>query len=306
VFSCATTDIRRWNIVRSGSAEAFAGGGKAGRYMEMKTTVGARSRMASRIGWLSLVAASLMTTLAAQSSRPAFEVASVKKLERPAPFNPIRMRPRSAAFHLTNSTVASLIQFAYDAMEFAVIGGPEWIRRDQFEISARAAAEVSIDEMRPMVQSLLEERFRLVVRTEQREMRFFALVVARDDRRLGPGLTACDVSDPSKKVRVPPTGRMSYVRCAPISAVANLAAAVLRMPVVDRTGLMGLWDHVIAFESPPRATVPAPGDGPQQPAVESPPTFPTALQEQLGLRLEPDRGPVDVLVVASVQQPSEN
>jgi uncharacterized protein (TIGR03435 family) len=259
-----------------------------------------------RIGVLCVVAASMVETLAAQASKPAFEVASVKKLVRPAPFNPIRMHPRSAAFHLTNTTVASLIQFAYDAMEFEVIGGPEWIRRDQFEISARAAADVSIDEMRPMVQSLLEERFRLVLRTEQREMRFFTLVVARDDRRLGPGLTECDVNAPSKKIRIGPTARVSYVRCAPIAAVANLAAAVLRMPVVDRTSLIGLWDHVIAFEFPPRAAVSAAGDRPQQPAVDDPPSFPTALQEQLGLRLEPGRGPVDVQVIASVQQPAEN
>jgi uncharacterized protein (TIGR03435 family) len=259
-----------------------------------------------RIG-CSVVALSMAVTLSAQTSKPTFEVVSVKKLDQPAPFSPTRMPPRSAAFYMSNATVASLIQFAHNVRDFELIGGPDWIHRDQFEMNARAAAEVPTDETRLMVQSLLEERFRLIVRKEQREMRFFALVLDRDDGRLGPGLTKCDESASAKKVPVPRAGRVSYVRCASVSAVASLAAAILRAPVVDRTALTGLWDHVLVFEVNPGTTVSAASADSQRAAVDpNLASFPAALQEQLGLKLNTMVGPVDVLVVDSVPHPTEN
>jgi uncharacterized protein (TIGR03435 family) len=247
-----------------------------------------------------IVAISVVTTLSAQAPKPAFDVASVKKREHPAPSGPSRVPERSAVFSVGNATVAWLIQFAYDVHPTQIVGGPDWIRRDFFEINARAATALSNDEKRPMVRTLLEERFRLVVHQERRETRHAALLLARDDGRLGPSLTRCvDSDDAPPPVVWPRGGRLATHMCAPISVIANLGASVLGVPVVDKTGLDGMWRYVLAF-----------ADGqPVPPGIEQDPTllpFGDALQEQLGLRVQFANGPIETLVIDSVQQPSEN
>src|SRR5687767_8773514 len=240
----------------------------------------------------------------AQSS-PSFEVASVKRLDQPIPLSPPqRTPPRSNSFYRAIATVASLIQFAYNVRDFQLFGGPDWVRKDRFEVNARSAAELSSDEKRPMVQSLLKDRFKLVIRTEQREMPFSALVIARSDGRLGPTLTKCgDAENPpvSKPVRVPPGGEALSFRCVAMSTVVNVAAGILRRPVIDKTGLTGMWNYQLAYgqvrELPP-------GRERDLAEQENPPSFETALQEQLGLKLESGRGPVDVLVIDSVEMPT--
>src|SRR5688572_9281747 len=175
--------------------------------------------------WSSVVSLGIVVSLSAQTLKPTFEVASIKKRDQPAPFSPSRTPPRSATFYIANATVASLVQFAYNIRDFELIGGPDWIRRNLFEINARAAAEVSLDEMRPMVQSLLRDRFSLLVRAEQREMRFSTLVLARDDGRVGPKLTACgDPNAAPTPVLVPRGGRVYVNRCASMSVITNLAS----------------------------------------------------------------------------------
>ena len=268
--------------------------------------------MASRrsSGWLSLVALGMVVTASAQTHRPTFEVASVKKqpaLIPPTPPSSASRPPLSTGvFHRVNATVASLVQFGYSVRDFQLIGGPEWIRKDLFEINARAATEVSTEQMRLMVQSLLEDRFTLIVRHEQRDMRGSSLVVARDDGRLGPKLEKCeDPENPSpwKPIRIPPGGDFRFRRCVAISAVAEDATGFLRSPVVEKTGLTGLWSYELTFAQ--NQPLP-PGRERDLADQENVPVFATALQEQLGLKLEPTRGPVDVVVIDSVRQPSEN
>jgi uncharacterized protein (TIGR03435 family) len=247
---------------------------------------------------LSLLLAGMAVTLSAQTPKPAFEVASVKKqLEFVVPVKgagsgaPPAVR---AAFRAANATVGSLVQFGWEIRDFQVIGGPEWVRKDLFEINARAASEVPNDQMRLMVQSLLEDRFRLVVHKEQREMQTSELVVARQDGRLGPKLEKCadpDRRSPLMPVRIPRGGLVERMRCVPMSTIVKLAVGMLRRPVEDKTALTGLWNFELVYAI----------------EIESDaPSFQTALQDQLGLRVESTRGPVDVIVIDSVQQPTEN
>ena len=235
----------------------------------------------------------------AQAPRPTFEVASVKKLEKPAPFAPVRTR--GMVYARTNATLASLVQFAYNVQDFELVGGPDWIRRDLFEIEGRASREMSFEEMRPLVQSLLEDRFKLAVRREQRDMRRAELTLARNDGRLGPALEPC--ADPKAPIEPPkiPRGAVGFaMRCQPISSLSHPAVLrYLQMPVVDKTGLSGLWDYQIFFGDPRNLSAAAEPD-PNVPPLE------TALRDQLGLKVEFIRGPVDVLIVESAQQPSEN
>src|SRR5687768_11915914 len=108
-----------------------------------------------------LVAVGLAVALSAQAPRPSFEVASVKKLSQRIAQSPSQASTRSAALYFANVTVAGLVQYAYDVRDFALVGGPDWMRQDLFEVNARAATEVSPDEKRLMVQSLLADRFKL-------------------------------------------------------------------------------------------------------------------------------------------------
>jgi uncharacterized protein (TIGR03435 family) len=239
--------------------------------------------------------------VSAQAPRAAFEVASVKKLEKPAPF--AAGSSRGTVYARTNVTLASLAQFAYNVQDFELIGGPDWIRRDQFEIQGRASREMTFEEMRPLVQSLLEDRFKLVVRREQREMRRAELTLAREDGRLGPALKPC--VDPKAPLKPPtfPRGAVAFgMRCQPISSLSHPAVLrYLQMPVVDKTGLAGLWDFQLFFGDPRALTTVA--DASVDPNL---PPFETALRDQLGLEVAFVRAPVDVLIVESAQQPTEN
>jgi uncharacterized protein (TIGR03435 family) len=201
-------------------------------------------------------------------------------------------------FHSPNATVLTLITFAYRISDRQVVGGPAWIRTDLFEVNARSAGESSDEEKRPMVQSLLEDRFGLRVHHEQRRMKFGSLVMARDGGSVGPGLTQCDEADQAAAPVVwPRGGRLFIRRCALISSVADGAAGILELPVVDRTGLTGRWNVLLAYAD----SQPSPRD--PDPNLVS---FRTALQEQLGLKVEDGVGPLDVLVIDWVTQPTEN
>ena len=255
-------------------------------------------------GWLSIVVVGLALTVSAQTPRPTFEVASVKK--QPAFIPPSRTPTSSVVFRRLNATVASLVQFGYNIRNFQLIGGPDWMRKDLFEINARAAGDTPIEQMRLMVQSLLEDRFKLVVRREQRVMQGSALIVARDDGRLGSKIGKCEDPQnqpPMKPIRIPPGGDVRFGKCVAISAVAEMATGFLGRPVIDKTGLTGLWNYELAFARPEPLP---PGRERDLADQENVPVFATALQEQLGLKLESTRGPVDVLMIESVQQPTEN
>src|SRR5687768_11678847 len=131
-----------------------------------------------------------MIVVSAQTPRPTFEVASIKKLNQPVTSQGFSFTPpiRGGTVTLQNRTVASLIQFAYSLRDFQVVGGPEWIKKDLFEVYAKSVGEPARADVLLMLQSLLEDRFRLVTHKEQRDMRFFAMVPARSDGRLGPYL----------------------------------------------------------------------------------------------------------------------
>lgn len=251
-----------------------------------------------------LVFVGLAVTLSAQAPRPAFEVASVKKLAERIPQSSTHTFTRSAAIYFANATVASVIRFAYDVLDFELVGGPDWIRTDLFEISARAATEVSPDEKRLMVQSLLADRFKLVVRKDKEEMRFSELTLARSDGRLGPNFTACpDPNAPEPRRIAPRGGQLFVVNCGTPAELARFASMVLRAPFVDRTGVTDKWQIEIAFIDPRFAT--SAGVGAQAPPIDPNLTdIGTAMREQLGLKMESVRGPLDVLVVESVQQPT--
>jgi uncharacterized protein (TIGR03435 family) len=205
--------------------------------------------------------------------------------------------------------VSALIIFAYNLRDFQVIGGPDWVRQSYFDVNATAQnPAASPDEIRLMVQSLLAERFRLVTRNERREMEHLVLVRAREDGRVGPYLQQVEdclnrEARAEAEARYPPriesdSGGTS-MGCGPLTGLAQLIGMSAKMPVIDKTGLDGNWVHSTRFGS-------RLGSSREPDADQSLPSFEVALQEQLGLKLESVRGPIEVLVIESIQQPTEN
>ena len=178
-----------------------------------------------------------------------------------------------------------------------------------FSIDARAGFDAPADQIKQMVQALLADRFSLVAHRERRDTSYFALVVARSDRRLGPYLrevpdacTSTAVAEARKQFpsRLPLAGaHLTRLRCEPLSALVSLMTAGSQFPIFDETRLSGKYTMEMRSSSMVPGTVAA-GDDPSVPPLAA------ALQEQLGLKLESREGPIEVLVVDSIQQPTEN
>ena len=253
-------------------------------------------------------------SVAARQSKPAFEIASVRRQLEPRPLRALGtgVKP-GGVFNLTHATVQSLAMFAYDLKPHQIVGSPEWTRRDNFHIDARAGFDASADQVKQMVRSLLETRFKLVARREQRVMQYLAMVVARSDGRLGPYLrklpddcSPAMAADARKQFPPRPSteGPLTYGQCMTVSGMVDLLSALATMsasvPIVDETGLSGKFVYELRAESMIPGAV---ASGSSDPSL---PSFTVALEEQLGLKLESQRAEVPVLVIDSVERPSEN
>src|SRR5688500_18058875 len=250
-----------------------------------------------------VVGGMVLSAQAPDQALPAFEVASVKPRTLPGTSlsAPQGARP-GGAFGMVNSTVARLVMYAYDLPDYQVSGGPAWVRTDRFDIAARAGQDASVQDMRLMLRSLLESRFKLRTHTEQREMALYTLVMARGDGRLGPHVTASN-DDCKRLVQRPPNvpaGAATVTGCSTVAHLARFASQVMGAPVTDASGLAGQCEYAFYYSSGGQGLVATTSISPD---IEAP-SFPTALQEQLGLKLESARGPVDVLVIDAVERPT--
>jgi uncharacterized protein (TIGR03435 family) len=249
----------------------------------------------------------------------AFEVASVKRNVS----GETRVRFDTPPGRLTaiNTPVRFLIRQAYRMPESRIIGGPAWLDADRFDILANAPEGVTADRdrIRQMLQLLLRDRFGLVLHQESREMPIYVLRLARPEGSLGPGLrrsTAECTGRPSSIV----AGR---VQCgilvsqnaasgslrgggATIENFARLLADFLDRPLIDQTGLTGTFDLELQFAAERSASPGAavPGGLPAIANIDDAPLVFTALEEQLGLTLEAQRGRADVLVIDQVSPPT--
>ncbi len=272
---------------------------------------------------------------------PTFEVASVRRNESAGPGEQFFLRQPGGRFSVRNMPVRALITFAYGLQDFQLQGGPDWIAVDRFDIVAKAADDpepallggAQTDALRLMMRSLLAERFGLVMHEETQELTIFELVVARQDGTLGPQLQPASVdcvaqaasrraaerSGQTPPEPLPPPngpgtcgmtrqlGRIAFGGM-PLSLFASSLAGTVGRVVVDRTGLEGTWEFELTYAPDPGQLGPlAPPPGFEPPPVDpSLPSLFTALEEQLGLRLQASRGPVEVLVIDSVEEPEEN
>jgi uncharacterized protein (TIGR03435 family) len=263
----------------------------------------------------------------AAGDRPSFEVASVKPNTSAGP-NQIRVgMPGNGRFTINNMPLAELIRFAYELQPFQLSGGPDWINSQRFDITATTGGQSGPPLVRQMLQSLLAERFNLVVHTETKDMAIYEMVVARSDRRLGEkmrgsGPDCAPLTMPAGMQQPPPApagaargtpppgapgcptifgnGFLSARRTSMEQLARNLSRTVRRI-VVDKTNLSGFYDIDLEF----MPDGPLPQQAPGAPQFPNPnpdaPSIYTALQEQLGLKLESARGPVEQMVIDRVE-----
>jgi uncharacterized protein (TIGR03435 family) len=197
---------------------------------------------------------------------------------------------------LTNIPLRVLLSQAFRRRSNEIVGGPAWLDTDRWDIVAKADSPT--DALMPRVRTLLADRFKLVTHYETRELPIFALVMARPDGKLGPFLRP---ATDSSGVLI---GLNVFKGRAEIGMlVAAVLGAAEQRTVVDRTGLTGIYDIELHW-TPDGPPGPDGNDLPQPPS-DAPSIF-TALQEQLGLRLESTKGPVEVLVIDHVERPAED
>jgi uncharacterized protein (TIGR03435 family) len=267
-----------------------------------------------------------MAALAARGQAPPeatlrFEVASVKR--NVSSETRIRFEMPPGTLNAINVPVRFAVRQAYRLPEARVLGGPSWVDTERFDIMAKAPSGGgrTSDDIRQMLRTLLAERFGLAVHTEARSMRIYSLTVARADARLGPNLRLSTTDCTGQRSRVE-AGRVQcgiLVSQAPTSAslrgggttmteFVRLLGDFLDRPLMDETGLTPAFDLELQFaalrSSLPGEPVPG-GLGVAGDADQIPNVF-TAVQEQLGLRLESRRGVAQILVIDNVSAPSEN
>jgi uncharacterized protein (TIGR03435 family) len=264
----------------------------------------------TRLGPLVILIAVTRLPLAAQHSSPAFEVASIKP---GVPFpvggfapgsrlvcpitgcgGPGTGSPERITF--TYISLKDLIGAAYNVQRHQV-EAPGWLDSARFDIVATVPPGATRDEANLMLQNLLADRFRLKLHRSTRELPVFALIVARNGPKLK--VSADDPNAPKPRGTLWSGGRkrLEFDSWTMASFARTLESDVGR-PVIDMTGLEGTYDIRLEFASAPPIAF-APGS----PDAQAAELF-TALTEQLGLKLEHSRGPVDVLVIDSVEQPT--
>ena len=234
------------------------------------------------------------------AQQPEFEAVSVKPDTSGRPGSDFN-RTAGGGLNAINVTLRDMILFAYDIRDTQLIGGEKWMSTERYDVFAKpsqndnpSGAKRSFSEefrgIRLKMRAVLADRFKLAIHTETREMPIYALVVAKNGPRLlestSDGLTI--------------NNRKGVVICKKVTMQAFAESTLtwrMGRTVVDKTGLAGEYDFELKFQEDQSAAAPA---------DSSEPDFLTALREQLGLRLESQKGPVQVTVVDSAERASAN
>jgi len=288
--------------------------------------------------------AMLLAAQSTAGKQPAFDVASVKpnKSGNPPTANfPLGpgdvFPPNGGSFSATNLSLVTYLFFAYKIMgnesQFVLPQLPGWASTDRFDIQARAEGNPGKDEMRLMMRSLLAERFKLTVHQEKRQVPVFALVLVKPGKfgphlQLHPADAPCSLTPIQRAADLKtidggfpatcnglfplPASEPDHLRMGSqnvtVGFLANAMSSMadLGRPLVDRTGIAGTVDFVLEWARGRRIPAqPGAGADPQS-DLPAGPSFQQALKEQLGIKLEAEKAPMDMLVIDHVEHPSEN
>jgi uncharacterized protein (TIGR03435 family) len=264
--------------------------------------------MYMRLFFRAVILASMLSICLAQTAPPSFEVTTIRPNRSGAVQSAVFFQPER--FVAENATVKMLIAYAYAVKDFQISGGPSWMDSERFNIIAKEDESVSVGRQKLpwkeyraqlglMVRAMLADRFHLTVVHQPKEASVLALVTA-------PGVSKL-MHSARDSYEADFRGRRGQLIATGVS-IAQLADFLSWMPevgsrkVVDETGIEGTFDLTLrwSWEQIPDA------GGPAETVQPDAPSMFTAVQEQLGLRLQATKGPLDYLVVEQVEQPSEN
>ena len=233
-----------------------------------------------------------------------FDVATIKPSNPDRPGKLLTVRGREVL--TINTTLTDLITMAYEVHTRQVVGGSSWMASDKYDVTGRPLAEgvPNIAQLRGLIRTLLQDRFKLTIHREKRDLPAYALTVGKNGQKLTrnetnpnglPGLLFKGL------------GMLPAVNATMADFAGVMQTAVLDRPVVDRTGLQGRFDFTLNW-TPDESQFRSMGVQVPQPSPDAsgPPGLFTAIQEQLGLRLESVTAPVEAIVIDSVERPSEN
>jgi bla regulator protein BlaR1 len=265
-----------------------------------------------------ILSAPLVLAQSPASAEPTFEVTSVKPDLTGAPARYVRQTPGRVS--ISNLTLKDLLMFAYQVKDFQILGGPGWIDSAQYDIEGKAGGSPSQAQIKPMMQALLRDRFKLALHHDTKELPIYELKVAKGGLKLQPLKEgSCIAFDPNHSL---PAGQKPSDFCGSLSngrgrldatstTMVDLSrdlSVMIGRTVVDKTGVTGAFALHLTFvpdETMPQFPVPTGDPVNPTPPDDGPSVF-AAVQEQLGLKLESGKGPVEVLVIDHVEKPTEN
>lgn len=244
-----------------------------------------------------------------------FEVASIKP-SAPSPMGQhnvsIGMAP-GGRFTAQGVSARMLMSIGFGVKEHEIIGGPSWLDTERFDISAKpdgasVSGPLTQEQMRPMIQALLAERFKLATHPESKEGAVYGLVAGKN----GPKLVESQAANgPGRGGQMRMGNGSLNANGVPVQFLADNLSRILSRTVVDKTGLKGRYDFKLEW-TPDDSTslrmpgLPAPGgDGPPPSDSKGPSLF-NAVEEQLGLHLNSEKGQITTIVIDRIEKPTEN
>ena len=232
----------------------------------------------------------------AKDADPDWDVVTVKPSDPDKSENTFDVRGRHVI--VGNRTVETMLRMAYGVQTSQIVGGPDWIRTEHFDADGvpNVEGQPSLKQFQSMVGKLLAERFGLVMHREQRELSVYALMVAKSGPKMEKSKGDPD-GLPGDEDHQNGGVRSVQMRNATMGDFALDLMFYTDRPVVNQTGLSGRWDLMLKWTADESK---APQDG------SAPPSIFTAIQEQMGLRLEPVKAQTDVLVIDKAERPGAN
>ena len=240
----------------------------------------------------------------AAAQEPAFEVASVRR--NTSGMSAGRFDRPPGRFRTTNIPLIVILQTAFGLSNHEIVDAPAWILRERFDIDAvEPAGTFNQDQRNAMIRTLLRDRFKLNAHKESRDSAVYSLVLARADRRLGPAIQESTAESRTSNNFDPVNGFMLDAKGMTIAQFVRIMDGYLTRPIFDATNLDGKYDFLLRFAPEPGSPA-AKSIGQTAFSEAKAPAIFTALQEQLGLKLEAARRPMEVLVIDEIERPSDN